>query len=143
MPLKAYEKCTGKLIYKSGNLDLQPGCTMEESLESEINGILARVRDKVGQICMDELPWSNAPRIMSSCGAKGSTSNICQMVAAVGQQQVNGARAPNGFIHRSLPPKRAKSAEAKGFVASSFQCLVHQNSFSTRWPAGRDLLTLR
>ena len=136
----AYEKCTGKIdLYKSGNLDLQPGCTMEESLESEINGILARVRDKVGQICMDELPWSNAPRIMSSCGAKGSTSNICQMVAAVGQQQVNGARAPNGFIHRSLPHFQAdeKGAEAKGFVANSFYSGLSAPEFFFHTMAGR------
>ena len=31
----AYEKCTGKIdLFKSGNLDLQPGCTMEESLKA-------------------------------------------------------------------------------------------------------------
>ena len=69
---------------------------------------------------------------MSSCGAKGSTSNICQMVAAVGQQQVNGARAPNGFIHRSLPhfKTKAKGAEAKGFVANSFYSGLSAPEFS-------------
>lgn len=52
---------------------------------------------------MKNLPWHNSPRIMSVCGSKGSSLNICQMVAAVGQQTVNGSRAPDGFVNRSLP----------------------------------------
>ena len=137
----AYKSCDEKInLYKMGNLDLQPGCSMEESLESEMNGILARVRDKVGQICMEELPWSNAPRIMSSCGAKGSTSNICQMVAAVGQQQVNGARAPDGFIDRSLPHfgVKEKGPKAKGFVANSFYSGLTAQEFFFHTMAGRE-----
>lgn len=52
---------------------------------------------------MEELHWRNSPLIMSQCGSKGSSINISQMIACVGQQSVGGRRAPNGFIDRSLP----------------------------------------
>lgn len=60
---------------------------------------------------MDGLHWRNSPLIMSQCGSKGSPINISQMVACVGQQTVNGHRAPDGFIDRSLPhfPRMSKS----------------------------------
>eukprot|EP00505_MAST-04D_sp_SCG-Rhode-Island_P002693 Stramenopile-MAST_4_protein_2693 len=141
---QAYAKCEEKIkLSKMGKLDLQPGCTIEESLESEINGILARVRDKVGQICMDDkdgLNWSNGPRIMSECGSKGSTSNICQMVAAVGQQQVNGARAADGFLSRCLPhfEQNDLRPEAKGFVANSFYSGLNATEFFFHTMAGRE-----
>ena len=141
---EAYAKCEENIkLSKMGKLDLQPGCTIEESLESEINGILARVREKVGQMCMDEehgLNWFNGPRIMSECGSKGSTSNICQMVAAVGQQQVNGARAADGFLSRSLPhfEKNDLRPEAKGFVANSFYSGLNATEFFFHTMAGRE-----
>lgn len=60
---------------------------------------------------MDGLHWRNSPLIMSQCGSKGSPINISQMVACVGQQTVNGHRAPDGFIDRSLPhfPRMSKT----------------------------------
>lgn len=63
------------------------------------------------QVCMKELHWRNSPLIMSQCGSKGSAINISQMIACVGQQSVGGRRAPNGFIHRTLPhfPIKSKS----------------------------------
>jgi DNA-directed RNA polymerase III subunit RPC1 len=49
---------------------------------------------------MKELPWVNSPRIMADCGSKGSTINISQMIACVGQQSVGGKRIENGFVCR-------------------------------------------
>ena len=44
-------------------------------------------------MCIRELPWLlNSPLIMASCGSKGSTINISQMIACVGQQAVGGER---------------------------------------------------
>ena len=43
------------------------------------------------------LPRNNSLVIMSACGSKGSTINIAQMVANVGQQSVDGGRIPDGF----------------------------------------------
>ena len=46
---------------------------------------------------MDYLDKHNSPLNMSQCGSKGSSINIAQMVACVGQQIVGGNRCPNGF----------------------------------------------
>ena len=64
---------------------------------------------------MRELHYHNSALIMSQCGSKGSPINISQMVACVGQQSVGGKRAPNGFLHRSLPhfPRFDRSPQAR------------------------------
>jgi DNA-directed RNA polymerase II subunit RPB1 len=36
-------------------------------------------------------------------GSKGSFINISQMIACVGQQNVEGKRIPYGFLNRTLP----------------------------------------
>ena len=90
----AYRRCDAKIaMFKAGTLELQPGCDAEQSLESDLNGILGKLRDSVGDMSVTQLPRHNAPRIMATCGSKGSTLNICQMVACVGQQNVRGNRA--------------------------------------------------
>jgi len=55
---------------------------------------------------------------MSQCGSNGSSINISQMVACVGQQLVGGSRAANGFTDRSLPhfPKQAKNPAVCSFL---------------------------
>ena len=100
----AYTRCNENIQrFKDGTLPLQAGCNAEQSLESVLNGILGKLRDSVGKMSVTQLPRHNAPRIMATCGSKGSTLNICQMVACVGQQQVNGARIAEGFVDRTLP----------------------------------------
>ena len=40
---------------------------------------------------------------MVNSGSKGKLQNIAQMVACLGQQNVDGKRIPDGFIDRTLP----------------------------------------
>ena len=40
---------------------------------------------------------------MINSGSKGKTTNIAQMVACLGQQNVDGKRVANGFNDRTLP----------------------------------------
>ena len=61
------------------------------------------IRDRAGNVCLRELASSNSPYIMAVCGSKGSTINISQMIACVGQQAISGKRVPNGFEDRALP----------------------------------------
>lgn len=61
------------------------------------------VREKAGKLCINQLHPLNSPLIMALSGSKGSTINISQMIACVGQQVVSGKRIPNGFINRTLP----------------------------------------
>jgi DNA-directed RNA polymerase III subunit RPC1 len=136
-----YRMCDERIAeYEAGTLELKAGCNLEQSLESELNKTLSTVRDTAGQMCMKNLPWYNSPRIMSVCGSKGSSLNICQMIAAVGQQTVNGSRTPDGFVNRSLPHFRcgAKHPKAKGFVANSFFTGLNAPEFFFHTMGGRE-----
>jgi DNA-directed RNA polymerase III subunit RPC1 len=126
--------------YQSGTLQPQPGCTAEETVEAVINGILSNIREDAGQTCLQELHWSNAPLIMAVCGSKGSTINIAQMVACVGQQTISGNRIPDGFIDRSFPhyPHHTKAPDAKGFVGNSFYTGMNTTEFVSHTIAGRE-----
>ncbi|KAI3851217.1 hypothetical protein MKW92_003705 [Papaver armeniacum] len=135
------EKCD-KLIehYKTGKLELQPGCDAAQTLEAEITGILNNIREKAATVCMENLHWRNSPLIMSQCGSKGSPSNITQMIACVGQQSVGGRRAMNGFIDRSLPhfPRNSVTPDAKGFVENSFYTGLTATEFFFHTMGGRE-----
>ena len=79
---EGYATATARIAeWKTGKLTLLAGCNEEQSLESMLNGILSKLRDSVGAMCMEELPMNNSAAIMATCGSKGSTLNICQMVA--------------------------------------------------------------
>lgn len=59
---------------------------------------------------------------MVSSGSKGGPINISQIMACVGQQNVDGKRIPFGFNRRSLPHfgKDDFGPESKGFVSSCY-----------------------
>ncbi|KAF2300462.1 hypothetical protein GH714_013595 [Hevea brasiliensis] len=136
-----YQQCD-KLIeeYNEGKLSLKPGCDAIQTLEAEITEKLNKLREEAGDVCMKELHWRNSPLIMSQCGSKGSPINISQMIACVGQQSVGGRRAPDGFIHRSLPhfPRKSKTPAAKGFVANSFYSGLTATEFFFHTMGGRE-----
>ncbi|KAI5955618.1 RPO31 [Candida jiufengensis] len=120
---QAYLKCDQLIdLYNRGKLETQPGCNEEQTLEAKIGGLLSKVREEVGDVCIRELDSLNAPLIMATCGSKGSTLNVSQMVAVVGQQIISGHRVPDGFQDRSLPhfTKNSKTPQSKGFVRNSF-----------------------
>jgi DNA-directed RNA polymerase III subunit RPC1 len=126
--------------YRRGKLSLKPGCNAIQSLESELNGLLGKLRETAGAECMRTLPFHNNPRIMAECGSKGSALNISQMVACVGQQSVGGKRVPEGFVNRTLPHflPHALHAAAKGFVANSFYSGLTATEFFFHTMGGRE-----
>jgi DNA-directed RNA polymerase III subunit RPC1 len=141
MVTEGYDKCIENIsLFHQKKLPLQPGCDEEQSLEAALNGILGKLRDTIGSMCVRELPFHNAPRIMAACGSKGSTLNICQMIACVGQQSVGGARIANGFVARTLPAflPRSKEPSAKGFVANSFLTGLNASEFFFHTMGGRE-----
>ncbi|KAK3254911.1 hypothetical protein CYMTET_35891 [Cymbomonas tetramitiformis] len=83
-----YNKCNEAITaYKDGELQLAAGCNAEQTLEATCREHLNLIRNQAGDVCVNGLPWlHNSPLIMASCGSKGSTINISQMVACVGQQ---------------------------------------------------------
>lgn len=135
------KKCDNFILdFNKGKLKLQPGCNAAQTLEAEITGVLNKIRDETGKVCMEKLHWRNSPLIMSQCGSKGSPINISQMIACVGQQSVGGQRAPNGFMDRSLPhfPRKSKTPAAKGFVANSFYSGLTATEFFFHTMGGRE-----
>lgn len=127
-------------LYEKGKLELRPGCDMMQSLEEILNGLLGRLREDAGQAAMKQLPISNSPWIMATCGSKGSPLNISQMISCVGQQAVGGMRIQNGFSGRTLPHFEIGSLTpaAKGFVANSFYTGLTATEFFFHAMGGRE-----
>ena len=59
---------------------------------------------------------------MKKSGSKGSDINLSQIIALVGQQNIEGCRIPYGFKKRTLPHflKDDPGAESRGFVGNSY-----------------------
>merc|ERR1719223_748327 len=91
-------------------------------------------------MCEERLNFFNKPRIMATCGSKGSAINLCQMMACVGQQNVGGARIKNGFVNRTLPHflKGSKEPKARGFVENSFYTGLEPPEFFFHTMGGRE-----
>ena len=126
--------------YESGLIKLKPGCNALQSLESDANGLLGKIRQTCGDEAMKELLPSNTALIMAESGAKGSALNISQMIACLGQQSVAGQRIANGFDNRTLPHFKRGSlcASSKGFVANSFYSGLIATEFFFHTMGGRE-----
>ncbi|MEM2969131.1 MAG: DNA-directed RNA polymerase subunit A', partial [Candidatus Bathyarchaeia archaeon] len=109
--------------YRNGTLPRLPGQTLEESFEIYVMHELARARDEAGKIADEDFTLENAGIVMTRTGARGSSLNIGQMTACVGQQSVRGKRILRGYIGRALPHfvDGDPSPRARGFVYSSYQ----------------------
>ncbi|MEM2107656.1 MAG: DNA-directed RNA polymerase subunit A'', partial [Candidatus Bathyarchaeia archaeon] len=109
--------------YRNGTLPRLPGQTLEESFEIYVMHELARARDEAGKIADEDFTLENAGIVMTRTGARGSSLNIGQMTACVGQQSVRGKRILRGYVGRALPHFAAgdPSPRARGFVYSSYQ----------------------
>jgi hypothetical protein len=59
--------------------------------------VLNKARDDAGKKAQGSLNWTNNIIRMVNSGSKGSFINISQMMACVGQQNVEGKRIPFGF----------------------------------------------
>ena len=98
------------------------GKTNEEEFETQVSNILGRAQSEAGRAALDSLDIANRFYGMVASGSKGGETNIQQMIACLGQQNVDGKRIPYGYEHRTLPhfTKYNDSPEARGFVESSF-----------------------
>eukprot|EP01132_Coremiostelium_polycephalum_P012859 gene12859-15717_t len=113
-----------ELIIKAQNkqFETQPGRSVLESFEQQVNQILNKARDTAGSSAQASLLESNNVKAMVNAGSKGSFINISQMMACVGQQNVEGKRIPFGFQNRTLPhfTKDDYGPESRGFVENSY-----------------------
>jgi DNA-directed RNA polymerase II subunit RPB1 len=84
--------------FQEKSLEPQPGCTMMESFENQVNQVLNKARDDAGKHAQKTLKETNNVKRMVTAGSKGSFINISQMIACVGQQNVEGKRIPYGAV---------------------------------------------
>ncbi|KAK3995740.1 hypothetical protein QBC44DRAFT_319295 [Cladorrhinum sp. PSN332] len=123
-----------------GQLKKAAGCSIEETLENSVSGILSKVRSNAGTYCVENLSNNNAPLIMAKSGSKGSDINVAQMIACVGQQIIGGKRVADGFQDRTLPAftKHARTPPSKGFVRNSFYTGLVPTEFLFHAISGRE-----
>ncbi len=109
--------------YEKGTLKLTRGMKPEEALEAYIVNELGKARDKAGSTANDSLDDSNAGKIMSTTGARGSSLNVGQMAGALGQQSRRGNRLHDGYTNRALTYYQEHDAnpDAHGFVKSNYR----------------------
>ncbi|BHF68648.1 DNA-directed RNA polymerase III subunit RPC1 [Sparganum proliferum] len=129
--------------YENNTLKCNPGCSMEETLESSLSQELSKIRDEAGSACKRTLYPSNSPLVMAQSGSKGSFLNISQMIACVGQQIIGGKRVPDSLNGRSLIhfPPGSRTPAAKGFVGNSFYSGLTPSEFFFHAMSGREGLT--
>ena len=108
--------------WQTKSLEQQPGRTVQETFEDEVNKVLNSATNKAGKSAQLSLPDDNNVKRMVTAGSKGSPINIAQMIACVGQQNVEGKRIPYGFVGRTLPHfvKDDYGPESRGFVENSY-----------------------
>ena len=77
---------------------------------------------------------------MVSAGSKGTNINISQIMACVGQQNVEGKRISFGFTHRTLPhfARYDFSPESKGFVSNNYIHGLDPSEFYFHAMGGRE-----
>ncbi|MEM2875849.1 MAG: DNA-directed RNA polymerase subunit A', partial [Candidatus Bathyarchaeia archaeon] len=108
---------------EGGVLERLPGQSLMDSFEIYVMNELANARDESGRVSEADLSEDNSGIIMTRSGARGSSLNIGQMTACVGQQSVRGKRIMRGYIDRALPHFKPMdpSPKARGFIYSSYR----------------------
>ncbi|KAJ4297019.1 DNA-directed RNA polymerase II core subunit rpo21 [Collariella sp. IMI 366227] len=131
-----------RLTQQATNNELEPlpGMNIRETFENKVSTALNRARDKAGTTTEKSLKDLNNAVTMARSGSKGSSINISQMTALVGQQIVEGKRIPFGFKYRTLPhfTKDDYSPEARGFVENSYLRGLTPSEFFFHAMAGRE-----
>jgi len=108
--------------------------------EADINHFLNQARDRSGKYITTQMDPNNSLQHMVSSGSKGSVINIAQIMACVGQQNVNGQRIACGYTNRTLPhyPIHDDGYESRGFVKNSYMKGLTPNEFFFHAMGGRE-----
>jgi DNA-directed RNA polymerase II subunit RPB1 len=123
-----------------GKIPCQSGRSMRDSFEYLVNTKLNSARDKAGRHSILNLSVRNGIKAMVNAGSKGSEINICQIMACVGQQNIEGKRIPFLFHNRTLPhyKKDDLRPESCGFVKSSYISGLSPSEFFFHAMGGRE-----
>ncbi|MEN3048078.1 MAG: DNA-directed RNA polymerase subunit A' [Candidatus Caldarchaeales archaeon] len=126
--------------YVDGTIEVGPGQTPERAFEGHLLELLSRVRDRIGSTIRKHFPPTNPIVVMARVGARGSSLNIDQMTAIVGQQAVRRERPSRGFTDRVLSHFKPGdlSPPARGFVYDAFITGLDPIEFFFHMMGGRD-----
>ena len=129
-----------------GKYDNISGMSDGEKLEDDVSSAMKEVVNKINSEVIESLkntgPNDPVNRIvqMVDSGSKGSEQNITQMVAALGQQLIEGKRVQYTLQDRTLPhfPRYDDGVESRGFVEHSFVDGLMPAEFFFHAQAGRE-----
>ena len=130
----------------AGRFQNNSGMSDGEKLEDDVSSAMKDVVNKINTEVIGSLKKSMGPdgvnRIvqMVDSGSKGSEANITQMVAALGQQLIEGKRVQYTLQDRTLPhfPRYDDGVESRGFVEHSFVDGLMPAEFFFHAQAGRE-----
>src|SRR6056300_1205278 len=120
MKTKAYEQLEKVRL---GKLENNSITNNQEFFEQELIGILNGSTSEIEKNGLENINhYHNRMINMVQSGSKGKPTNVNQMIACVGQQNVDGKRVAYGFTDRTLPHynKYDDGPAARGFVENSF-----------------------
>ena len=84
-------------------LDNPTGKSTKEFFEHQVNQELNKAITEAGKVGVQNLDETNRATNMVNAGSKGNTLNISQMIACIGQQNIDGQRITHNFKDRTLP----------------------------------------
>tara|TARA_Y100000389_G_scaffold36222_1_gene30820 strand:+ start:8557 stop:11367 length:2811 start_codon:yes stop_codon:yes gene_type:complete len=121
-------------------LHVSKGNENKELFEKKINQILNNAMAQSGKFVQDKMTTKNNIHATVTAGSKGSAINLSQIMACVGQQNVNGQRIIEGYTDRPLPhfEKNDHSPEARGFVKHSYLDGLEAHEFFYHAMGGRE-----
>lgn len=127
---------------RTGDLELFPGKTIEETLEIRILERLNKLRNRIGDIVAEVSTKETGTLTMMKSGARGKNINLAQMAACVGQQALSGGRVNFGYKDRTLScfNRNDMGPEAHGFIKSGFKDGLKPHEFFFMAMTGRDSL---
>ena len=118
-----------------------PGQNNNDYFEGKVNSILNKTINETGKIGLSNLDSKNRAINMVNSGSKGKLTNIAQMIACLGQQNVDGKRIPYGFEGRTLPHyyKYDDSSKLEDLLKIHlFLVKLHKNISSMLWEEEKD-----
>ncbi len=120
--------------------DNNTGKTNQAEFEDKSFGILNKATEAAGETGYNSLANENRMTAMVRAGSKGGQINIAQMIACVGQQNIDGKRIPYGFEDRTLPhfKRYDDGAAARGFIENSFITGLTPQEFFFHAMSGRE-----
>jgi len=116
---------------------------LNEKEENKLNGILKKIRKKIGKNCLDKEQYCTNPlQVMFLAGSKGSILNLTQMISFLGQQTLEGKRINEDCFNSKITNKKKKvfddSIIQRGFVKRSFGQGLDNLEFFFHAMAGRE-----